>query len=329
MFVYHNPPRGRRCALSAATAVLVLCGQAWAQPTTPSITVAAEVNSTRVYVHLLEQDLKSSIKGRQLTPPARRVLQARILDRVVTRIAIIDFLATTAEGAKPQQIEAAIDHLKKQLANRNTTLDQFLKKSKMLESDLRTKLAWQICWGQYLRRYVTEANLRSYFDMNRRQFDGTKLRVQHILLKNSSGGSAAESRSARLRAEKLRADILAGKTTFAEAARLHSQSPSRAKDGDIGWISRHKPMVDSFSRAAFALKKGGLSEPIKTPHGVHLIRCTDIKAGKRTWKEAEGELRKAVAEFLLQWLGKKARQGARISFTSAWPHFDPSSGQLK
>jgi len=38
-------------------------------------------------------------------------------------------------------------------------------------------------------------------------------------------------------------------------------------------------MDEAFSRAAFALQTGQISPPVRSPFGVHLIRCEAIKPG--------------------------------------------------
>jgi len=120
---------------------------------------------------------------------------------------------------------------------------------------------------------------------------------------------------AKDRAAKLRGEIASGKTSFADAAKRHSDAPSREAGGDIGWIERHRPMPEDFSRAAFALKKNEVSEPLVSTFGVHLITVTDAKPGAKTWQEVEGELRPAVTVYLFRWIADKERAGAKIEYT--------------
>jgi ABC-type antimicrobial peptide transport system permease subunit len=55
-------------------------------------------------------------------------------------------------------------------------------------------------------------------------------------------------------------------------------------------------MPETFSRAAFTLDKGQVSEPIRSPSGVHLITILDIKPGTKTRPHVEAQLRPAVTE---------------------------------
>ena len=85
--------------------------------------------------------------------------------------------------------------------------------------------------------------------------------------------------------EKVKAQIneLAKKVTpknFAELAKKNSQDPgSKDKGGDLGYFEKGK-MVPEFDEAAFALKVGQISQPVKTSYGYHLILVEDRKEAK-------------------------------------------------
>lgn len=60
---------------------------------------------------------------------------------------------------------------------------------------------------------------------------------------------------------------------FAELARRFSRCPSARSGGDLGAFGRGR-MVESFEEAAFALKVGDVSAPVRTQFGYHLIQRT-------------------------------------------------------
>jgi parvulin-like peptidyl-prolyl isomerase len=59
--------------------------------------------------------------------------------------------------------------------------------------------------------------------------------------------------------------------SFEKLAMQYSQCPSKKEGGDLGFFS-HGMMVREFEKAAFALEKGNLSEPVKTEFGWHIIK---------------------------------------------------------
>lgn len=70
----------------------------------------------------------------------------------------------------------------------------------------------------------------------------------------------------------LKEQILSG-TPFEDVAAEHSNCPSGARGGDLGFFGRGQ-MVSEFENAAFDLKVGELSDPVRTNFGWHLILVT-------------------------------------------------------
>ncbi len=92
--------------------------------------------------------------------------------------------------------------------------------------------------------------------------------VRHILLRSSEIQSLEEARTKLLN---LRERIEHGED-FAALARAHSEDPgSAASGGDLGWVNPGQ-MVPEFEKAMSALKLNQLSEPVRTPFGLHLIQ---------------------------------------------------------
>jgi peptidyl-prolyl cis-trans isomerase C len=62
-------------------------------------------------------------------------------------------------------------------------------------------------------------------------------------------------------------------STFGELAQQYSKCPSKAKGGDLGEFGPGQ-MVAPFEQATFALPVGGVSGPVQTQFGWHLIHRT-------------------------------------------------------
>lgn len=94
-----------------------------------------------------------------------------------------------------------------------------------------------------------------------------KIHARHILVKTE-----AEAKAARKR-------IVEGGEDFATVAKEVSTGPSAAQGGDLGVFGKGR-MVPAFEAAAFALKKGEVSQPVHTQFGWHIIQVTEIQGGK-------------------------------------------------
>lgn len=58
---------------------------------------------------------------------------------------------------------------------------------------------------------------------------------------------------------------------FATLAKAHSKCPSGQQGGDLGSFGKGQ-MVAEFENAAFSLDVGGVSEPVRTQFGYHIIQ---------------------------------------------------------
>lgn len=73
-------------------------------------------------------------------------------------------------------------------------------------------------------------------------------------------------------AQQLHKQITEG-ANFAQMAQQHSSCPSRAAGGSLGKFGPGQ-MVPQFQDATFALEVGGLSQPVQTQFGWHIIHRT-------------------------------------------------------
>jgi peptidyl-prolyl cis-trans isomerase C len=69
---------------------------------------------------------------------------------------------------------------------------------------------------------------------------------------------------------------LKGGGDFAKLAQQHSQDPSAAQGGDLGFFPKRQ-MVPEFDQAAFSLPVGQLSGIVTTQFGYHIVKVTEKK----------------------------------------------------
>ena len=107
----------------------------------------------------------------------------------------------------------------------------------------------------------------------------TEVHARHILIKITP---IMSDQQAHAKIEQIAAEIRAGKITFADAANKYSDDPGSANlGGDLGWASPN--IYDpAFRDAVMQLKKGQLSQPVRSSFGWHLIQLLDTRQVDRT-----------------------------------------------
>ena len=290
--------------------------------------VAARVNGQAIFASEVRRVAESVTGKGKLDPASQRRLLAETLTQLVKRQLAALHLKALKLAATKEEVNLALEGMRERLKQQGATLKSHLKRTKFTEDQLRRTLAWQIGWQRMLDRYMTDANLKRYFDRHRADFDGTEVRVSHILLKLPPTASADEIIKTKATATKLRGEIIAKRTTFIEAAKQHSAGSTASEGGEIGFIPRHKLMPEAFSKAAFALKPQQVSAPIRTAFGFHLIHCLEIKPGQKRWMDVLPALRRSVARYLLDWSADQQRTNANVEFTGKVPYLDPKSRRL-
>lgn len=124
---------------------------------------------------------------------------------------------------------------------------------------------------------VSEADLEAYYEKRKASLKTKEQRrASHILISVAADADEDAVARARAEADAIRARLEAGED-FARLARENSDDPGSAKQGgDLGFFSSGD-MVPAFDKTVFAMKKGDISEPVRSQFGFHIIKLTDVK----------------------------------------------------
>ena len=108
------------------------------------------------------------------------------------------------------------------------------------------------------------------------------LRARHILVafKRPKPGeppvdTKKQEEETLAKIKKIQAEIKSGKKQFELAAAEYGEDSTNKSGGDLGAFTRGA-MVKDFENAAYALKPGVMSEPVRTQFGYHLIRVDKL-----------------------------------------------------
>ena len=101
-----------------------------------------------------------------------------------------------------------------------------------------------------------------------------EVNARHILIKTNV---LVTDQIAKQKLTDLRKAIISGTTTFTAAAKANSEDTgSKDSGGNLGW-NRPEIYDDRFRIALIKLKKGEISQPIKSSYGWHLIQLIDSR----------------------------------------------------
>jgi len=282
-------------------------------PTGELDAVVVTVNDTSIRERDVQRVVRRVPGVGELSEEARRRLERSVAEALVEQELARQYLRTSRWGATEAEVEPRRRKIEQNLRARGISLEAHLRSIERDEASWRRELHWKLAWQRYREQFVTDDNLRKQFERHRRDYDGTRRRVAQIWWP-LAGRSGTERKRVLQEAAEVRRQLIAGKLSFEEAAKKYSRAPSGKRGGEVGWIERHAPMPEPFSKAAFAMEVGAVSPLVVTPRGVHLIRCLEEQPGRRTWEDVRAELRRDVERFLRGWLADQARKTARIEW---------------
>lgn len=270
--------------------------------------VLAVVNGKQI----TEGDLEFLFLSRRIPVERRQAVRKPFLEILIERQLMREFLASRKAKPSQTELDEQVAQITKVIRDSGDDPDKLLAKMGMTRETLREELALPLTWKTYLRLVVSQQRLREYFKKHQSQFDGTKVRVSQIFLKLPKDADESTIQSAEKKLRELKGEMESGKITFTEAANEYSEAPSKAMGGDTGWITYRGKLPAVVSDAAFALKKGEISNPIRSPFGIHLVTVTDRQPGDVSLEDARGVVFNQLARELWQETVKAQREKATI-----------------
>ena len=196
---------------------------------------------------------------------------AKVDGQPITDEDIADAMTDIGPGL-PQKLEGAarqkyvLDYLidlklaaKKAEADKLTSSPEFDRKMAYYHE----KLAMEQLLSSVGKAATTEeAERKAYDAAAKAEPPQQEVHARHILLPTEDEAKKALAR-------------VKGGEDFAKVATELSKDPS-GNGGDLGWFTKDR-MVPEFSDAAFKLKEGEISDPVKTQFGWHIIKIEGVR----------------------------------------------------
>lgn len=271
-------------------------------PLTPS-TVAATLNGKPITVGQIDTELQKPemaafFSQAQSDPATVNKLRATVLASIIDRELLLD-AAKKSPAISQDTVQKEIDTfvqsrggkeaLSKTLASHNVTWDRFtqeindgIRLKQFVEQDLTKNVT------------VSDEEAKKAFDADPEHFTQPELvHARHILIGTAPTSSAADTQAALKKIQEVKAKAAAPNADFAQLVKEYStDETTKNRGGDLGFFQKGM-MVPEFEKAAFELKTGQVSEPVKTQYGYHLIKVEERKEAAKPNFEASKEMIKA------------------------------------
>jgi peptidyl-prolyl cis-trans isomerase SurA len=240
------------------------------------------------------QDFVGAERDRRVDEAEQRLLKDLVDRRLLYQTAKKEgMLPSTAE------VQGAVEELKR---NNNATDEaQFralLKAEGLTIEQVRRTVGERIAIGRLLARQVrsaiilSEDDIAKYYQTHQDKFRRVpEAEIYHVLFALGQGGDEAQ---VRRRVDEALAKIRAG-ADFVETAKAYSNN-SLESGADLLTVRRGE-LAPEIEAAAFSLSPGGVSDPIRTAAGFHLIKVEKVRADPVA---PLSEVRDAIREQLFQ-----------------------------
>lgn len=135
---------------------------------------------------------------------------------------------------------------------------------------------------QYLYNELAEGpfaanaeEIKAYYDSHTSDYAYNGVQAKHILIstKDENGNDITNAKALKeleTKANSIYKEANSG-VDFDELIKKYNEDPGMAQNPD-GYVFTTGEMVEEFEKAAFALKEGEISKPVKSPYGYHIIK---------------------------------------------------------
>jgi len=153
---------------------------------------------------------------------------------------------------------------------------------------------------------ISEAAAKTFYDDKVKEMKPEQeVQVRHILVDTEE------------KAKDLKEKLKAG-ADFAALAKEHSTDPGSKDNGGLYPHFGKGRMVPEFEAAAFALEKGGLSDPVKSQFGWHLIKLEDKRTKEPpTFDQVKDVILSGMIQNKEQTVGADLRKKAEVEYLDA------------
>jgi peptidyl-prolyl cis-trans isomerase SurA len=270
--------------------------------------IIARVNDDVITLSELQEEglplferLRENYTGKELEYQVQRA-EREFLDQLILKRLQLQYASQIGITATENEINAA---LKDVLTRNNLTQEQLtelLTREGLTLQDYRDRLREQIILARLMNQAVRSrvsvdaSEVEAYYQGHRDEFNQpAQARARHIFFRIEPGAARPQLEAVQTRATRVLQEARNG-GDFANLARLYSEDATAPNGGDLGFIRRGQALPE-FEQVIFAMKEGDISEVIRTPNGLHIVKVeTFTKGSERPFSEIKAEIERRLLQ---------------------------------
>ena len=257
--------------------------------------VAAIVNENVVTTSELDEQvamITERLQQQRTALPATDVLRKQVLDRLIVQEVQLQRASRVGIKISDEQLNAALADIAQRNNMRLADLPRALASQGIDYAGYRDNMRKEITLNALRQRdvigkiNVTPRELEQFIERQKRMPSETmEYNVSHILIAVPQDASQAQVDELAKRAQDI-FERATGTEDFGRLAVAYSNSQTALEGGSLGW--RKGPELPTFfAEEIVKLKSGGISKPIRTPSGFHLIKLNETRDISGTNKVVE------------------------------------------
>jgi peptidyl-prolyl cis-trans isomerase SurA len=212
--------------------------------------------------------------------PPQDVVRKQVLERLINQRVQIGRAEQTGITVSDAELETAVQGIATQNNLDVAQLARSLAADGFSFQDFRRTLREELLVQRLRQRFVqsrvgaTDTEVDNFLASG--AMKSGEVRLSHLLVGLPESPTPAQVEDARAKVEKIRADVVSGAMSFADAAIRFSETPQALEGGDLGW-RRYDQIPSAFTELVGSMQKGDLSQPLRGPNGFHLILLQDAR----------------------------------------------------
>lgn len=242
--------------------------------------IAAIVNDQVISTYDLNSRMKLVLFSTRLpdTPEVRRRIRNQVLRSLIDEKLQMQEAKRRNISVSRRDMRTALAQVERQNGIPKGQLKEMLERNDIpvsaMESQLRASIAWNKLLARRIRPRITigQDEIDEVLDRIKKHQGQTEYHLSEIALSVDSPSDEARVKNT---AERMAEQIGKG-ANFAAIARQFSESATAAVGGDMGWIHQSE-LAPKIRAIVEKLKKGEVSQPIKTITGYRLLMLDDTR----------------------------------------------------